>query len=309
MMKPPPGITRSWAVQALVIGILCLAPAAHGVAAGRASIGARAETIPIAYAAERPRRQELLVPSTQANVEMKTSVLLPAGAGPYPLAVINHGTTESEELRSQYAEPEFEVVSTWLLARHYAVALPQRPGHGETGGPYLESAGGCEDAHYAEAGYGTADSIEAASVYLLRQPYVKKERVLLVGHSAGGWGALALASRNAGLVKAVINFSGGRGGRSYGIANRNCAPDRLVGAAATYGRTTRAPSLWLYSANDTYFGPDLSKRMADAFRAAGGPVTYRLLPPVETEGHYLIYSPDAARDWSPAVDEFLATLR
>jgi hypothetical protein len=48
--------------------------------------------------------------------------------------------------------------------------------------------------------------------------------------------------------------------------------------------------------------------MADAFRAAGGPVTYRLLPPVETEGHYLIYSSDASRDWSGIADKFLATL-
>ena len=259
--------------------------------------------------ADRWRRQELLVPSADPNIKMKTSILLPPGAGPYPLAVINHGTTESEELREQYAEPDFEVVSSWLLARHYAVALPQRPGHGETTGSYLESAGGCEDAHYEEAGYGTASSIEAASVYLLRQPNIKKDRVLLVGHSAGAWGALALASRSADLVKGVINFSGGRGGHSYGIANRNCAPDRLVSAAAAYGRGTRVPSLWLYSANDTYFGPDLSKRMADAFRSAGGPVTYRLLPPVGSEGHYLIYSPDAARDWSAIVDRFLAMLR
>lgn len=258
---------------------------------------------------DRWRRQELLVPSTDPNVKMKTSLLLPPGAGPYRLAVINHGTTESEELRGQYAEPEFEVVSSWLLARHYAVALPQRPGHGETGGRYLESAGGCEDAHYVEAGYGTADSIEAAGVYFLHQPYVKRERVLLVGNSAGAWGALALASRNVGLVKGVINFSGGRGGHPYGIVNQNCAPDRLVSAAATYGRSTRVPSLWLYSANDTYFGPDLSKRMADAFASAGAPVTYRLLPPVDADGHYLIYSPGAARDWSAIVDKFLAMLR
>jgi pimeloyl-ACP methyl ester carboxylesterase len=300
-MKSPPGSGRDQALQALIGCFLCLASATQSLAAGPAPTPGL-ETV------GQSRRQELLVPSTDPNVKMRTSILLPAGGGPYPLAVINHGTTESEELRAQYAEPDFEVVSSWLLARHYAVALPQRPGHGETGGAYIESAGGCEDARYEEAGYGTADSIEAASRYFLRQPYVKKERVLLVGHSAGAWGALALASRNAGLVKGVINFSGGRGGHSYGIANRNCAPDRLVRAAAAYGRATRVPSLWLYSANDTYFGPDLSRRMADAFRAAGGPATYRLLPPVETEGHYLIYSSDAARTWSGIVDKFLTTL-
>jgi pimeloyl-ACP methyl ester carboxylesterase len=149
-----------------------------------------------------------------------------------------------------------------------------------------------------------------ASDFLLRQPFVKKQRVLLVGHSAGAWGALALASqdmqaKNA-VVAGVINFSGGRGGRSYGIANRNCAPDRLVSAAAAYGRTTRAPTLWLYAENDSYFPPALSRRMADGFRAAGGLVDYRLLPPVGDEGHALIYSPDAIRYWAPVAEKFLA---
>ena len=37
-------------------------------------------------------------------------------------------------------------------------------------------------------------------------------------------------------------------------------------------------------------------------------VDYRLLPPVEEDGHYLINSPDAARYWGPIVDKFVATL-
>ncbi len=254
------------------------------------------------------RKQELLIP-VAARVPMITSLLLPAGRGPYPLAVINHGTTESDELREAYAEPNFEVAASWFLEHGYAVALPQRPGHGETGGPYLESAQGCENARYVEAGHATAASIEAAAAYLLREPSVKRQAALLVGHSAGSWGALALASRSSGLVSGVINFSGGRGGRSPGVANRNCAPDRLVDAAAAYGRTGRVPTLWLYSQNDSYFGPALSRRMAEAYRAAGGRADYRLLPAVGEEGHTLIYSQDAVRSWAPIVEKFVAGLR
>ena len=36
--------------------------------------------------------------------------------------------------------------------------------------------------------------------------------------------------------------------------------------------------LWIYTENDSYFPPSLSRRLADAFRAAGGTVDYRLLP-------------------------------
>ena len=260
-------------------------------------------------AAPAERSQRLLIPAAAGKVEMITPVLLPSGPGPHPLAVVNHGTTENDELRADYAEPSFEIASGWLLAHGYAVALPQRPGHGKTGGPYLESAHGCADARFEQAGYATADSIEAAVTYLLAQPFMRKQPPVVVGHSAGAWGALALASRSKGLVAGVINFAGGRGGRSYGVANRNCAPDRLVGAAAYFGSTTRVPTLWLYAQNDSFFGPDLSRRMAVAFRSAGGAADYSVLPAVEEEGHYLIYYAEAVPYWGPIAERFLARLR
>jgi pimeloyl-ACP methyl ester carboxylesterase len=240
---------------------------------------------------------------------MHTTVLLPQGKAPFPLVVINHGSTESAELRAEYSQPTFEVAAPWFQKRGYVVVLPQRPGHGETEGPYLETAGSCDQADYEQSGYATAESIRTVIDYMQAQPFVRKGPVLLAGHSAGAWGALALASRTPGLAKAVINFSGGRGGRSFGIANRNCAPDRLVSAAYAYGRMVRVPTLWLYAANDTFIGPDLSRRMAEAFRAGGAPTDYRLLPAVPGEGHSLVYSADGARLWEPVVEKFLNGLR
>jgi pimeloyl-ACP methyl ester carboxylesterase len=292
-------------VTAIFAATLCLCVAGQAAAQGATAPAPEADLESVPQA----RKLELLVPSLTAKVDMRTSVLLPLGRrGPFPLAVVNHGTTESEELRRDYSEPVYSVLSSWLLARGYAVVLPQRPGHGETGGRYIESAGGCEEADFQDAGYATADSIGSATAYVLQQSFAKQQPVLLAGHSAGAWGALALASRSVSPIAGVLNFSGGRGGRSYGIANRNCAPDRLVRAAAAYGRTARVPTLWLYSENDSYFGPNLSKRLADAFRSAGGRVDYRLLPPVGEEGHYLVYSPDALRYWAPIAEKFLARL-
>jgi pimeloyl-ACP methyl ester carboxylesterase len=107
------------------------------------------------------------------------------------------------------------------------------------------------------------------------------------------------------VVRAVINFAGGLGGRSYGQANRNCAPDRLVQAAAEFGRMTRVPTLWLYAANDTYFGAVLSERMAAAFRSTGGSAEYHLLPSFDDDGHFLMFSPNAMGLWAPLVEKFL----
>ena len=96
---------------------------------------------------------------------------------------------------------------------------------------------------YRVSGAATADSIQAALDYLVQQPFVKKADAVIVGQSAGGWGALALASRNPRNVKAVINFAGGRGGHAGGRPNNNCKPERLIAAAGSFGASARIPVL------------------------------------------------------------------
>ncbi len=236
---------------------------------------------------------------------MRTAILQPPGSGPFPLAVINHGSTADPDERKAMSLAEFEPVASWFVDHGYLVALPQRPGHGETGGPYLEDIGSCRDPDYERAGLGAAANIEAAVQYLTRQPFVQKTGVVLVGHSAGAWGALAEASQDAGPLRAVINFAGGLGGHSYGEPNRNCAPERLVQAAAAFGQITRIPTLWLYSANDTYFDAALSQQMADAYRGGGGMAEYHLLPAFGEDGHFLIFSAKAVPIWAPIVARFL----
>jgi len=253
------------------------------------------------------RRQLWLIPLPGERLLMHTTVLRPPGSGPFPLAVINHGSSQSSYSRAQFKPSLYEHVARWFLDRGYAVVLPIRPGHGETGGPYFEDQGRCESPEYEKSGAATADSIQAAIDYLTAQPFVQKADVVVVGQSAGGWGALALASRNPAAVRAVINFSGGRGGRADDRPNTNCSPERLVAAAGTFGRAARIRTLWLYSENDSFFAPALSKRMAEAFRNAGGPVDYHLLPPLGADGHVFIERSDAAPLWSPIVEKFLSS--
>jgi hypothetical protein len=47
------------------------------------------------------------------------------------------------------------------------------------------------------------------------------------------------------------------------------------------------PVTLLVAANDTYFSPELSRRLADAFHAAGGKVQFSALPPSGSEGHWM----------------------
>ena len=115
-------------------------------------------------------------------------------------------------------------------------------------------------------------------------------KVVVVGQSGGGWGSIALASRNPSSVGAIITFAAGRGGRVDGKPNNNCAPDKLVAATGEFGRAARVPMLWIYAENDSYFGPELTKRMHVAFTAAGGDAEYHLLPAFGNDGHFLIDS-------------------
>jgi pimeloyl-ACP methyl ester carboxylesterase len=131
------------------------------------------------------------------------------------------------------------------------------------------------------------------------------DNVIVVGQSAGGWAAIALSSENLPGVRAIVAFAAGRGGRVGGKPNYNCAPDRLVATTGEFGRTARTPMLWIYIANDTFFGPELSRRMHEAYTGAGGNAEYHLLPPFGSDGHFLVSSPDGLPFWTPLVAAFL----
>jgi invasion protein IalB len=138
-----------------------------------------------------------------------------------------------------------------------------------------------------------------------KKQLIQAGKVVVVGQSGGGWGSIALGSLNPSSVQAIITFAAGRGGRVDGKPNNNCAPDKLVAASGEFGRTARVPMLWLYAENDTYFGPELTKRMHRAFVEAGANAEYRLLPSFGSDGHFMIDSADAVPIWSPLVSEFL----
>jgi dienelactone hydrolase len=242
------------------------------------------------------RMQPWLLPSPEPGTPADALLYRPPGEGPFPLALIAHASTQNLLRRAQMPAPEYRALAGFLVAHGFAVLVPQRPGHGATGGRYLEDQGGCADADYSHAGRATADSIVAALVYLRGESFVRKTGTVVLGHSAGGWGALALGGQAPQGIAAIIAFAPGRGGHADDRPGNVCAPEKLLAAASEFGQAARIPVLWLVADNDSYFPPTLSKQLAEAFRRGGGKATLETLPAFGDEGHWL-----AERDGGEAV--------
>ncbi|MBW5435491.1 alpha/beta fold hydrolase [Bradyrhizobium canariense] len=251
------------------------------------------------------RRQQWRVPSPDTDIAAHALLFRPPGAGPFRLAVIAHASTQNALRRAQMPQPEYRALTAFLIARRFAVLVPERLGHGTTGGRYIEDQGGCDEADYVRSGRLTADEIALALEDLRKQDFIRKDAAIVIGHSAGGWGALALANADPKTISAIIVLAPGRGGHANDEPNRICAPHTLLAAAAELGKAARIPVTWLVAANDSYFAPSFSLALVDAFRRSGGKVEFRALPGVGSEGHWMIESEAGVKSASAELDRAL----
>jgi dienelactone hydrolase len=254
------------------------------------------------------RMQQWLVPSPDPATSTHAVLFRPPGDGPFRLAVIAHASTQNVLRRAQMPQPEYRALAAFLVTRGFAVLVPERLGHGATGGKYLEDQGGCDEADYSRSGRATADEIAAAAGLLRKQSFVRPDGMLVVGHSAGAWGALALASEGPQDVAAIIAFAAGRGGHPNDLPNQVCAPHSLLAAASEFGKAARVPVTWLVAANDSYFSPDLSKQLAGVFRSGGDKVEFHVLPAYGSEGHWLAETEAGVKLAGPELERALKAL-
>lgn len=205
------------------------------------------------------RVEMLSIGSGWSKVDLETTLFVPPGPGPFPLVVINHGKAFGNPRFDPRAR--FPVASREFLKRGYLVALPMRSGYSKSSGILIDS--GCNT---ESNGRMQGEEILGVLERLLQRPDVDRDRVLLVGQSYGGIAAIAAGARNPRSVRGIINFAGGIKRTETG-----CTWERsLVDAFAAYGGESKIPSLWFYGDNDSYWGPDLPRKMHEAYLAAGG---------------------------------------
>ena len=128
------------------------------------------------------RRQQWRVPSPDTDIAARALLYRPVGTGPFRLAVIAHASTQNGLRRAQMPQPEYRALAAFLVARGFAVLVPERLGHGATGGRYVEDQGGCDESDYAHSGRATAEEISLALDYLRKQDFIRKDAAIVLGH-------------------------------------------------------------------------------------------------------------------------------
>jgi dienelactone hydrolase len=223
-----------------------------------------------------------------------------------PFLILNHGRPGSAERRAAFGRARYPGNSRYFVEQGFAVFIPTRIGYGVTGGPDLEYSGPCANRNFPPAYEAAAQQSLAVIAYAKAQPYSDGEG-LVVGHSFGGVVALALAAKNIPGVRGAINFAGGGGGDPERSPDRPCRSDLMASLLAAYGRSAKAPTLWLYSENDRYWGPALPRSWFDGYVAAGGHARFVALRPSGEDGHRSFIADPTA--WRSEFERFISELR
>lgn len=272
---------------------------------------------PAGEARGRWRQQAHWIPMQEADGTPRllyAHVCRPEGDAPAPVAVINHGTGITRQIVTA-PDCTAEYVQ-WFLRRGYVTVTPLRRGFGATGGAYSESLAvgpqgirRCDDVNpYLQAREAARD-IVATVDYATALPYARPDGAVVIGVSTGGYASIAYASLSHPKASAIINVSGGTGGRSGGGLGQVCHAGRMIEAAGRFGATARTPMLWVYSVNDSFFSPDLARSMLDAYTAAGGKADLVVVRLFGFDGHNLFLGNGGSNVWGPEVERYLAQRR
>jgi pimeloyl-ACP methyl ester carboxylesterase len=227
----------------------------------------------------------------------------PPGHGPFPTLLFHHGSAgmgnDSVVFTSTVTSP---ALARFFNDRGWMVVFPQRRGRGKSGGVYAEGlepdgSGYSHRPERALEGFEHAlHDVECAVAHLLERPDVDHDRLLIGGHSRGGFLALAAAGARPGMFQGVLNFVGG-------WVDEQATADEINGGLAMRGAGFTGPTLWLYADNDPFYGLVHSRKNFGAFLAAGGQGSFRVLATeAGQDGHNIL---GFSGLWGPFVQPLL----
>jgi dienelactone hydrolase len=228
-------------------------------------------------------------------VTMEVTLMHPDGAGPFPLAVVNHG---ADGINDDHRGHRYHRTNAafYFLSRGYAVAMPMMRGFSTTGGELYHF--GCD---ITATGLANARDIASVIRYLGNDPRFDTRRVIVAGQSLGGWNTLAVGALGLPNVVGLVNFNGG-------MKESDCATGdaSLQSGAANFGARTKIPSIWFYGDNDEIFPRTIWRSMVDDYTGAGGRAEIVDVGTTMGDSHFFLAYPEVLPIWTTVLDRFLA---
>jgi carboxymethylenebutenolidase len=235
------------------------------------------------------------------DLELAGELYRPAGKGPFPAVLYNHGSAPG-----MFNSEASRAIGPLFARAGWIFFMPYRRGQGlsASAGPYIgdlvaqaRRQGGEAAAAALLARLLTTDHLQdqmAAHAWLASQAFAARERIALAGNSYGGIETL-LGAAKLPVCAAVAASAASDSWRA--------APDlqRVLLDAAS--RTT-APVFLFQASNDYDLAPN--KAIAAARRQAGKPVEDKVYPRYGwsgSAGHSFAYQ--GAQTWFPDVSAFL----
>jgi carboxymethylenebutenolidase len=237
---------------------------------------------------------------TSGGLRLEAYFYKPAGPGPFPLVIYNHGSRIGRER----SEVPMQFIGRLLTGAGYAVLVPERRGYGKSEGPtYLEEIGDDRGPRFLARLQAEADDVLAAWEHVKPQPAlaIDAKHVAIMGWSFGGIVTTFAAGRSTAFVAAI--------NQAPGALNWDRVP-ALRQALIAAAEKTRIPMLCMAAENDATI--DNVKRICGAVKAHGGAADVIIYPPftpstpVPIAPGHMIFSQQGVDRWSKDVLAFLA---
>ena len=181
------------------------------------------------------------------ELDLRMFIYKPAGDGPFPAMIWNHGSEGITNLENPY-----ERLAAFYVENGYAVFFPERHGHGHAAGkPWADYVkAGADRAAQNQRAIEVQEQEVAdvlAAVELVKSlPYVDKDRIVMSGCSFGGIQTVLAAERGMG-VRAFVPFAPA----AMSWAGNPALRQRLLDAIAK----AKAPIFLIQAENDYNLGP------------------------------------------------------
>lgn len=243
------------------------------------------------------------------KLQLKAYFWKPAGAGPFPAVLFNHGSggADADHTAGMPITQAANVLAPFFVKHGYAFLYPFRRGHGPSANqaPFMQDLlhreeeskgkGARQHLQFVLLTTEQLDDVMASLAFLKSVPGIDPDRIAIAGHSFGG-NLTLLASERDRTVRAAVTFAAAANSWDHSPELR----ERLTRAIGN----TKAAIMLTHAEND--FSTSAGKALAAELEHLHKPYVLKIYPAVgltSEDGHGMLYENIPA--WESDVFEFL----